>query len=226
MMKSTARSLDGPPVSSTRAAGVEAIALVLRQYLTPQSCRAVLDCGARHLPSARDTTPRQFMSYLREIKRAVRMLTHCELTAKMCLVALERFEVKAVRSIVEIQKEMDILTAQNAARGVCDVLGFSTTTMTKVLTALSELTRNVIHYAGRGEVCLSPLDVPRPGIEVVVRDNGPGIANLDEVLAGRVRSRTGMGVGLRGSKAISDEFAIQTAPGVGTTITFRKYVNT
>ena len=61
------------------------------------------------------------------------------------------------------------------------------------------------------------------GIEIVAHDEGPGIGNLDEILAGRYRSRTGMGLGLVGAKRLMDELTIETGPGKGTTVTARRY---
>ena len=210
---------NAPP---SRGGTVEAVASVLAEYLPSASVRVVLECAARQLGSR--YAARELASFLREVRRGVRMFADDE-TARRCLEALERFDAVALESTVPIEQEMDIVAAQSAARAICDALGFSTTSTTKVLTALSELTRNVVHYARRGEVHLVPLGEPKRGIELRVRDEGPGIANVADVLAGRVRSARGMGVGLRGSKALADELTIDTAPGRGTRIVFRKYVS-
>jgi serine/threonine-protein kinase RsbT len=85
------------------------------------------------------------------------------------------------------------------------------------MTAISEVARNIVLYAGQGQIEIATV---KRGIEIVARDRGPGIANLDQVLAGNYKSRMGMGLGLRGVKKIADQFDIQTAPGRGTTVRF------
>ena len=87
------------------------------------------------------------------------------------------------------------------------------------MTAVSELARNIVLYAGEGQIELKLLTSPQ-GLSVVARDHGPGIANLEQIMAGDYKSRLGMGLGLRGVKRIADRFEIQTAPGQGTTVSF------
>jgi serine/threonine-protein kinase RsbT len=79
-------------------------------------------------------------------------------------------------------------------------------------------------YAGGGEATMHALRGLRHGLEVRVTDHGPGITVLQEALAGRYRSRTGMGAGLRGTRALVDDFEVETAPGAGTRITIRKFL--
>jgi serine/threonine-protein kinase RsbT len=94
---------------------------------------------------------------------------------------------------------------------------------TRLTTAVSELARNIVLYAGTGQVEVRPTSPP--GLEVVARDNGPGIANLARIMGGDYRSRHGMGLGLRGVKKLAERFDVQTAPGRGTTVTFAMKVN-
>lgn len=88
----------------------------------------------------------------------------------------------------------------------------------------AELARNMLQYAGGGHIRFAEVLSPRKGLEAFFEDRGPGIADLDGVLDPKYRSMTGMGMGLRGSKRIADEFLIDTQPGDGTRITMRKYV--
>lgn len=88
----------------------------------------------------------------------------------------------------------------------------------RAATALSELTRNALMYAGGGHVIID-LDPSGTVLRVVVRDEGPGIAAIDEILAGRYRSRTGMGRGLLGVRKLARHFDIHTTPQ-GTTVHF------
>jgi serine/threonine-protein kinase RsbT len=123
-----------------------------------------------------------------------------------------------------IDREEDIFRARAAVKDACARIGFGNTAQTKVVTALSELARNIVQYAGMGRITIRTLVLPRPGVEVVASDDGPGIADLTQILNPSFRSRTGMGVGLRGARSLMDFFEVQSAPGLGTTVTLRKFV--
>jgi serine/threonine-protein kinase RsbT len=121
---------------------------------------------------------------------------------------------------IPIEREGDIVRAREMGRAMCKSLGFSEVGQTKVATAISELSRNIFQYAGRGEVRLRPSN--GGAIEVVASDTGPGIANLTAVLTPGYRSKRGMGMGLQGTRRLVDEFYVDTRPGVGTTVKFSK----
>ena len=112
-------------------------------------------------------------------------------------------------------------SAAEVARAYCRNAGFSVLDQTKVSTAVAELTRNMIQYAGGGELWFSMLRAPRR-LEVAAIDRGPGIPEVDLVMSTAYRSRTGMGMGLKGVKRIVDELEIQSSRA-GTRIVFRKY---
>ena len=76
---------------------------------------------------------------------------------------------------------------------------------------------------GGGYGFAAPVSGGRVGVEIVARDEGPGIEDLDQVMSGRYRSRRGLGLGLRGTKRLMDEFRVDTEPGEGTTVLVRKY---
>ncbi len=121
---------------------------------------------------------------------------------------------------IAIEREDDIVRARETGRAMCRVLGFSEVGQTKVATAISELSRNIFQYAGRGEVRMRPAN--GAGIEVVASDRGPGIANVPAVLTPGYRSKRGMGMGLQGTRRLVDELQIDSRPGVGTTVRFSK----
>lgn len=125
---------------------------------------------------------------------------------------------------VVVRDEVDIPNACEVAKDLARKLGFSLVDQTKMATAVSELARNMLQYAGGGNIRFAEVLAPRRGLEAFFEDNGPGIADLEGVLDPKYRSTTGMGMGLRGSKRIADEFLIDTQPGDGTRITMRKYV--
>jgi serine/threonine-protein kinase RsbT len=129
---------------------------------------------------------------------------------------------------VPIRGEDDIVYARQRAREMARQLGFGMLDQSRIATAVSELTRNVVRYAlgARGEALIRGLEVDagrRVGIEIVIADEGPGIANLDLAMSEGFTSGSGLGMGLPGAKRLMDEMAIQSEVGVGTTVTVRKW---
>jgi serine/threonine-protein kinase RsbT len=111
-----------------------------------------------------------------------------------------------------IKQEPDISDVRSLARSLCDQLGARRISSQKVATVVSELARNIYMYAGEGTVQLHPEATPRPKIQIRAIDSGPGISNLEDVLSGNYRSRTGLGAGIRGTKRLADRFDIKTGP--------------
>lgn len=129
---------------------------------------------------------------------------------------------------IEIAKEDDIIRARSELRKIIDEqLKFSTIDRMMVVTAASELARNILKYAAKGRLQISLLtpEHGKRGIKMTFHDQGPGIANLEEAMKPREISnyQKGMGIGLSGSKKLADEFNILTAPGVGTTINWIRW---
>ncbi len=117
---------------------------------------------------------------------------------------------------VRIEQEASVVEARRRAGVTASKLGFRAVQRTKIVTAASELARNIQMYAGSGEMEIKVVSGPRAGMLVRASDTGPGIPNLDEVMAGATRSKRGMGLGLRGVKAMADDFTIDSGPGRGT----------
>jgi serine/threonine-protein kinase RsbT len=126
--------------------------------------------------------------------------------------------------IVPIDQESAVVEARKQAGATAARLGFRPVQRTKIVTATSELARNIHMYVGSGEVEFRVLLAPRTGMVIHARDQGSGIANLSGVLAGRAQSKRGMGMGLRGVKAMADEFDIESMPGRGTSVRAVFYV--
>ncbi len=124
-------------------------------------------------------------------------------------------------------REEDIVMARQEGRALAKALGFGVVDQSRIATAISELARNVIRYAGTGEVALRALTSPdgseRRGLEVVVADSGPGIEDPEAAMRDGVTSGDGLGMGLPGAKRLMDEFSLDTAPGKGTKVTTRKW---
>ncbi len=121
-------------------------------------------------------------------------------------------------TVVRIEHENSVVEARRQAGLIATKLGFRIVQRTKIVTATSELARNIHMYAGAGEIEFKIVSDPRAGIRVKARDFGPGIPNLGEVMTGSAKSKRGMGLGLHGVKAIADDFDIASAPGLGTSV--------
>jgi len=120
----------------------------------------------------------------------------------------------------EVTSDADIVPARARGRALARDLGFSPTDATLVATAISEIARNIVVHAGRGEVELRPAyEADRRGVIVIARDDGPGIRDVDAALREGVGTKGGLGLGLPGVRRIMDEFEIQSAPNQGTTVT-------
>jgi signal transduction histidine kinase len=124
---------------------------------------------------------------------------------------------------VELRTEHDVVLARQRAREIAESLGVDAQDRTRIATAVSELARNAVRYAGGGRVrfLLDDRD-SRAALVVRVSDEGPGIEDLDAVLEGRYRSSTGMGIGIVGARRLSDSFEIESAPGRGTTVSIAR----
>jgi serine/threonine-protein kinase RsbT len=122
-----------------------------------------------------------------------------------------------------IEQEKDIATARLEAWSEAVRIGLSKFSSVKVATAVSELARNIVFYAGKGTVELRSVQDDRgvTGLQITAQDQGPGIpqSKLDEIWAGTYKSQRGMGKGLVAVKKLVDEFQLDTRPGVGTTVT-------
>lgn len=120
---------------------------------------------------------------------------------------------------VAVNNEHDARRARMLARTMAMEAGASSLVALRAATGVSELVRNMLLYAGRGHVDISIRPDPSPSIRIVASDTGPGIADLDLVMSGGYRSRTGLGQGLLGTKKVADRFHIDTGPN-GTRVEF------
>jgi len=104
-------------------------------------------------------------------------------------------------------------------------IGFTATDATLIATAISELARNIVTYAQKGEVAMRSLETAHSkGIVIVARDNGPGIRSIQNVLRDGYSTSGGLGLGLPGVKRLMDEFAIESELRRGTTVTVKKWL--
>jgi serine/threonine-protein kinase RsbT len=127
-------------------------------------------------------------------------------------------------SRIAIESDADVVTARQRARELAAGLELSSTDQTLLATAISEVARNITTYATRGEVLVSVVhDDDRRGIQVVARDQGPGIEDIDRALQDGYTTGGGLGLGLPGARRLVDDFSIDSAPGRGTTVTLVKW---
>jgi serine/threonine-protein kinase RsbT len=127
-------------------------------------------------------------------------------------------------TVVPIQHESDIVVARQAGRELAARVGFVGSDLTLIATAISEISRNIVTYAGQGEVVISPVeDGSRRGVCVVARDRGPGIADVEQAMRDGFSTGRSLGLGLPGARRLMDDFEITSQPGQGTTVTMRKW---
>ena len=122
-----------------------------------------------------------------------------------------------------LKVQSDVVGARQRARQIATMLGFDSREQTQIATSVSEIARNAFRYAGGGKVEFEIEGETPPQLLVIrVTDEGPGIEHLDEVLDGTYESKTGMGIGLIGSRRLMDRWELNSEPGKGTRVTLGK----
>jgi serine/threonine-protein kinase RsbT len=129
------------------------------------------------------------------------------------------------QSEFRITSENDIVMARKVVREASTALGFGLTDVTRIVTAASELTRNIYHYAKSGVMHWRSLNEgERVGLELTFEDNGPGIADIEKAMEPGYSTGKGLGMGLPGSKRLMDEMTIESTVGKGTTVIVRMWL--
>jgi len=124
-----------------------------------------------------------------------------------------------------ITSENDIVMARKVVRDAATTLGFGITDVTRIVTAASELTRNIYHYAKSGVMRWRSLNQgARVALELTFEDNGPGIPDVEKAMEMGFSTGKGLGMGLPGSKRLMDEMTIESKVGIGTTVVVRKWL--
>ena len=125
---------------------------------------------------------------------------------------------------VAINSDQDIVSARQKGRQMATELGFSTGEATLIATAISELARNIVAYARRGQITLKMENgLSRQGISVTATDNGPGIPDIRQALRDGFSTSGSLGLGLPGVRRLMDEFEINSQPGRGTIVAVKKW---
>jgi serine/threonine-protein kinase RsbT len=125
---------------------------------------------------------------------------------------------------VVIHTDQDIVAARQKGRTLAVELGFSPGDATLIATAISELARNIVTYAGTGVVAIQGIQASgRQGISVVASDHGPGIADIRQAMRDGFSTSGSLGLGLPGVRRLMDEFDLQSGVGRGTTVAVKKW---
>lgn len=123
-----------------------------------------------------------------------------------------------------VAADADVVRVRQAVRNLAVQAKFSLVDQTKLVTATSELARNTLVYGGGGEALVALVDrAERTGIEILFRDDGPGIPDLELALTDGWTSGGGMGLGLSGAKRLVDEFELDSARDRGTRVRIVKW---
>jgi len=125
---------------------------------------------------------------------------------------------------VAINSDQDIVTARQKGRGLAIELGFSTGDATLIATSISELARNIVSYARKGEITLKIVQASnRQGVSITASDSGPGIRDIRQAMRDGFSTSGSLGLGLPGVRRLMDEFEIASEPGRGTIVTVKKW---
>jgi len=126
--------------------------------------------------------------------------------------------------VLAISTSEDIVRMRRLVREHAIGQGFTLVDQTKIVTAASELARNILNYAGSGQMTIEPVaNGVKKGLRLVFSDKGPGIADIELAMKDGYTTGGGMGLGLGGSKRLASEFSIDSQVGVGTRVSLTRW---
>ncbi len=227
-MMTTSSEKPSRPSTEKSAPLPDGLTSMLERFVSPISARAMLRAAV--VKAERATGAASLVAVLQQLELSSNILIlpsqrEEALAAIRSLMPVARpvieerasFEAPAVEeSISVVRKESDLNYTRMLAREACSLVGVRGYSAQKVVTAVSELARNIARYVGDGKVRFR-IDTDKEQIIIIAEDQGPGIPNLDDVMTGNYRSKTGLGRGLMGVRNLADEFDIQTGSD-GTTV--------
>ncbi|WP_299824376.1 anti-sigma regulatory factor [uncultured Pontibacter sp.] len=124
------------------------------------------------------------------------------------------------KDTMQIVREQDVVPFRNRVREYAVKIGMSLVNQTKLITAASELVRNMLKYASGGKVILEIISKnAQTGVRLTFVDEGPGISDIKQAMQDGFSTGRSLGLGLPGAKRLVNEFDIQSTPGTGTTVT-------
>jgi serine/threonine-protein kinase RsbT len=188
---------------------------VLLRYLSPTNAEGALVRSINEAGLKADTlTLTELPALLPALDRRVRLyldpLRHARVSAELATIGAQLPQRRSRTVVVKI--ELDISEARRVAKEVCEGAAARSFIVHKVVTIVSELARNIVHYTPGGTIEIAVVRDKPARFSVVASDTGPGISNLEEIMSGRYKSRTGMGRGLLGIKRLADRFKINPGP--------------
>ena len=126
--------------------------------------------------------------------------------------------------LISIISDASVMTARQKGRELALALGIKGSDLTLMATAISEIARNIVQYAGQGQIEFrNVVRAGKKGLMIIARDNGPGIADIDQAMQDGFSTSRGMGLGLPGARRLMDDFEIVSEIGKGTTISMTKW---
>ncbi len=127
---------------------------------------------------------------------------------------------------ITLETEHDIVVARGEVRAMAVALGFRLIDQTRLATVTSELARNIVKYAGRGQVIAQPTRASdgRAGLRLIFEDSGAGIPDIPAAMRDGFSTGRGLGQGLPGSRRLADEFEIVSSPERGTRVTVVRWI--
>jgi serine/threonine-protein kinase RsbT len=163
-----------------------------------------------------------------EVLGASKHVLECEACARITEELFQRRGERTGRDSVRVpvSRDADVVLARQKAREIAARAGFSGADQTVVATAISEISRNIVKFATRGEVVITLVSAGgRQGVSVVARDVGPGIEDPEQAMKDGYSTYHGLGLGLPGAKRLMDRFELESVPGEGTTVAMEKWLS-
>lgn len=185
----------------------------LGRWVSSINAKVIADRCRRDFPPGRPLDDKQRANFIRTLRAALGLFCS-PLVIDEIATEVERdlSGATASKHVFAIASEADLHRARSATRDLCLAVGATPTQALRMATVVSELARNIVSYTPGGQVSIDALPGPPPSIFIVARDRGLGIPNLPDILAGRYRSKTGQGRGIRGVKQIMESFQVETGP--------------
>jgi serine/threonine-protein kinase RsbT len=189
----------------------------LSRHVSPINARAIIERSRRSLADPNRLALDDRTRFLTAVRATVRLFTSDD----KAVAILDDFERRLQPGAVQVghetlvfrmNDENDLRAARAAARDTCLAFAARATDAQRVATAVSELGRNIIAYTPGGQIEIEVRRGPPLRVRLLAVDHGSGIRQLDEVLAGSYRSKTGLGRGLLGVKRLMDQFRVQSGP--------------
>jgi serine/threonine-protein kinase RsbT len=159
----------------------------------------------------------------REVDAAGHVL-QCSVCARLSGPLTARGQTRDDVVRIPINRDADVVVARQAARELAGKAGVEGTELTLLATAVSEVARNIVRFTEGGEIVVEIIEQGgRRGVQVIARDTGPGIPDVDQALADGYSTYAGLGLGLPGARRLMDDFAVVSEDGHGTTVTMTKW---